>query len=53
MALMGYEEGDINQFIDYISLAMDYVKDANDEQLWKNLIKVVDFLDGMLVEGRI
>ena len=51
--LLGFDEDDVAQMADYVSSAMDYVRDANDRELWNNLTKVLDLIDGLLIEGRV
>jgi hypothetical protein len=47
-----YTEKDVTRFIESIILGADYVKDAGDETLYKNLIQAADFIDWVLMTGR-
>ena len=50
--LMGYREEDVIKMIEGIKQAMFYLPPSQDETK-SQLIKTWDFLDGLLVEGRI
>ena len=41
---MKYTAEDINKFREYIGQASDYVQDVDDDELYENLDKVLDFL---------
>jgi hypothetical protein len=54
MSLMGYTEEDIYKMMASINVAMEYLHDFKSENaVLKELQNAFDFLDGMLVEGRI
>ena len=41
---MKYTAEDINKFREYVGQASDYVQDVDDDELYENLDKVLDFL---------
>ena len=52
MALMGYTEEDVSEMLEAVKVAAFYLPPSHDATKTQ-LIKTWDFLDGLLVEGRI
>jgi uncharacterized protein YqeY len=54
MSLLGYTEEDIYRMMAGISIAKSYLpQNSSNDEVRKELQNAYDFLDGMLVEGRI
>ena len=53
MSLMGYTEQDIEYMKASVNLAYSLLSKKEKKELQEGLFSTVDFLDGMLMEGRI
>jgi len=54
MSLMGYTDTDVVNMLASIRLAIPYIPDNNSNQdIIKGLNTAYDFLDGLVMEGRI
>lgn len=50
---MGYTEDDVEKMKKHIGFAMDYASDAKDQEVVEGCQNAIDFLDGLIIEGRV
>lgn len=54
MSLMGYEEQDVEAMANAVAVAIDTISFAmGEDELENNLRRTLDFLEGLLEEGRV
>ena len=53
MSLMGYTEQDVEFMKESVNLAYTLLSKKEKKELKEGLFLTVDFLDGMLIEGRV
>ena len=53
MSLMGYKARDIERMQEALEYAMQDANDNGDNKQAKELLKVFELLEGLLVEGRV
>jgi hypothetical protein len=53
MSLMGYTEDDVEKMKEHIYSAIDYASNAKDQEVVEGCQNAIDFLDGLIIEGRV